>query len=71
MDIENLVKMANDIGNFFGSEPDRELAVQGIYDHIQKFWDPRMRNSIISYIEQGGSGLNEVVFSAISKFISK
>lgn len=71
MDIENLVKMANDIGNFFSSEPDRELAVQGIYDHIQKFWDPRMRNSIISYIEQGGSGLSEVAFSAISKFISK
>lgn len=65
MDIENLVKMANDIGSFFGSEPDRELAVQGIYEHIQKFWDPRMRQAIVIHLERGGEGLNELTRAAV------
>lgn len=67
MDIENLVKMANDIGNFFSSEPDHHMAVQGVSDHLRKFWDPRMRRAIIEHLHQGGAGLNELARVAISK----
>ncbi len=35
---KQLVKMANDIGNFFRSEPDREEAIAGIAKHISSFW---------------------------------
>lgn len=67
MDIENLVKMANDIGNFFSSEPDHDMAMQGVSDHLRKFWDPRMRRAIIEHLYQGGAGLNELARVAISK----
>ena len=43
MDIPHLVKMANQIGEFFSAYPDAELARQEIAGHLQRFWDPRMR----------------------------
>ncbi|MEG0045990.1 MAG: formate dehydrogenase subunit delta [Comamonas sp.] len=43
MDVNNLIRMANRIGEFFVSIPDRDEALEGIALHIQKFWDPRMR----------------------------
>ncbi|MEG2975353.1 MAG: formate dehydrogenase subunit delta [Comamonas sp.] len=43
MDVSNLIHMANRIGEFFEAMPEREEALHGIAEHIQKFWDPRMR----------------------------
>ncbi|AIR90337.1 formate dehydrogenase subunit delta [Pseudomonas cremoricolorata] len=39
---DNLVKMANHIAHYFDSEPDRELAVQGLNQHLRSFWTPAM-----------------------------
>jgi formate dehydrogenase subunit delta len=52
---EHLVQMANDIGNFFRSEPRREDAVAGIANHIAKFWTPRMREKLAAHLKQHGS----------------
>ncbi|SMF96251.1 formate dehydrogenase subunit delta [Methylomagnum ishizawai] len=67
MEIENLVKMANDIGNFFSSEPDHETAVAGVYEHLRKFWDPRMRRAVIQHLGRGGEGLDPLAREAIAK----
>jgi formate dehydrogenase subunit delta len=48
---EHLVKMANDIGNFFRSEPNHKEAVAGIANHIDKFWTPRMRQKLQTYLK--------------------
>ena len=47
MDIHNLVSMANRIGQFFESFNDREEALEGIRQHIHKFWEPRMRRELL------------------------
>lgn len=39
---DNLVKMANHIAHYFDSEPDRQLAVQGLRQHLTSFWTPAM-----------------------------
>lgn len=66
MDIQRLVKMANDIASFFEAEPDKSKAAEGVADHLKKFWDPRMRREILSYAdEQGGEGLKEIVLKAL------
>ena len=65
MHIENLVKMANDIASFFQSEPDRNVAVYSIADHLKKFWDPRMRKQIIEHYRAGGVGLSELSRDAV------
>jgi formate dehydrogenase subunit delta len=61
---ERLVYMANQIGKFFQYQRADEV-VPGIANHIKKFWDPRMRNAIFAYLDQGGDGLDPNVKEAI------
>lgn len=71
MKIETLVKMANDISDFFNSEADKEDAVKGMLNHILRSWDPRMRNEIVAYLHQDGSALSELSKKAISQLDQK
>jgi len=41
-----LIRMLNRIGDFFEAIPDREQAMQGIADHVKKFWELRMRQQL-------------------------
>lgn len=61
-----MVHMANQIALFFAAYP-REEAVAGIADHLQKFWEVRMRRQLADYIEAGGGGLHELVTEAVSR----
>ncbi|MFL9861655.1 formate dehydrogenase subunit delta [Paraburkholderia madseniana] len=51
MDNQNLIDMANRIGDFFDSMPDREEALAGIADHIRRFWEPRMRRALLAVLD--------------------
>jgi formate dehydrogenase subunit delta len=66
MSLEKLVYMANQISKFFDSQG-REQAVAGTADHIEKFWDPRMRAAIRAHLEAGGAGLDPVARGAIEQ----
>ncbi|WP_029001698.1 formate dehydrogenase subunit delta [Azohydromonas australica] len=55
MDVHNLVHMANRIGDFFQAMPDREEAVEGIAEHLRKFWEPRMRRLMLEHVDQAGT----------------
>lgn len=66
MDIDNLVHMANRIGEFFQSMPDREEASREISQHLRKFWEPRMRIELLAHLEQtDGEGLLPIVKDAV------
>ena len=66
--INTLVKMANDISNFFNADPDKEVAAEGMRNHIVKSWDLRMRKAIIAHIIQhDGEGLSPLAKTAISR----
>jgi len=66
MDIHYLVKMADDIGNFFESDPDRVEGARQVATHLRKFWDPRMRRELFSYVDrENGAGLNGIVLEAL------
>jgi len=67
MKIERLIKMANDIGNFFNSESDKEIAAEGVKNHLLRSWDPRMRKAIIAYCQEDGSELSDLVKAAVAK----
>lgn len=69
MKIERLIKMANDISDFFNAESDKEVAVEGVKNHLQRSWEPRMREAIIAYARQDGSGLNDLARKAVGKLI--
>ena len=63
---EHLVQMANDIGNFFRAEPDRKVALDGVANHINKFWTRRMRQKLIEYVGHGGAGLDDLPREALA-----
>ena len=67
MKTERLIKMANDIGDFFNAESNKEIAAEGIAKHILRSWDPRMRRDIIAYCQQDGSALSDLAKKAISR----
>ena len=66
MKIDRLIKMANDISDFFNAEPDKQLAAEGVKNHIQRSWDPRMRKAIIAYCQEDGSALSALAKSGIA-----
>ena len=61
--IAKIVRMANQIGTFFQSKPHEE-GVAGVAEHINKFWEPRMRRHLFEIIDAGGEGLDELVLAA-------
>jgi formate dehydrogenase subunit delta len=64
MSPDKLVYMANQIGKFFAHQGE-DKAVAAIADHLKKFWNPRMRSAILSYVAAGGTGLNPRVLCAV------
>ena len=60
---EKIVRMANQIGIFFSSKRHEE-GVAGIAEHINKFWEPRMRRQFFEVIDAGGAELQPIVIKA-------
>ena len=60
METRDMVRMANQISEFFKSYTEKE-AIDGIADHISKFWEPRMRRMFFAHIDAGGEGFSELV----------
>lgn len=64
--VENLVNMANQIGDFFETMKNRSQSVEEISSHLKRFWEPRMRRALLEHVEQhGGSGLKDIVLESI------
>jgi formate dehydrogenase subunit delta len=66
MSPEKLVYMANQIGKFFASQGAAK-APAAIAEHLQKFWDPRMRTAIVAHLNAGGAGLDPFVREAVER----
>ena len=65
---DHLVRMANDIGNFFRAQPRREDAIAGIANHIASFWTKRMRDKLMARLEKEGEhGLDELPLEALRR----
>lgn len=71
--LDNLVRMANRIGDFFRYQPDHAAGIEGITSHIEKFWEPRMRRQILDFlaaspegVTAGGIVMHDIVREALS-----
>ena len=63
--IEHLVAMANDIGTFFDGEVGPAESPASIAQHLQRYWDPRMRAQIIAHAATAGAGLSPSARAAV------
>lgn len=60
MNIDKLIRMANQIAAFFRAYPETE-AIAGIRDHIMSFWTPRMRETLLARMEEDEAGLDSLL----------
>ncbi|MEO5793678.1 MAG: formate dehydrogenase subunit delta [Rhodoferax sp.] len=68
MNADNLIHMANQIGEFFESMPEREEALDDIATHIRKFWEPRMRRTLLAALDTDeAQGMRDIVRAALRK----
>jgi formate dehydrogenase subunit delta len=59
--------MANAIATFFEAEPQHDDVIAGVAGHLERFWDPRMRRDLLSWIDHhGGDGLHSSVLEAVA-----
>ena len=59
-----LVRMANQIGDFYAVMPERE-ATEGAASHLRMYWTPKMIREIIAFTDQGHPGLNPIAARAV------
>jgi len=62
--IGKLVRMANQIGDFYAAMPEKEAA-EGAASHLRLYWTPKMIVEIIVASESGNAGLNPTAMHAI------
>ena len=59
MEADKLIKMANQIGDFYEAFPDQAEARKEIAGHLNKFWNLNMRKSLAAHIsEHQGAGFS-------------
>lgn len=63
MSPEKMVLMANQIATFFKTQPGGNQ-VEKVANHLTDFWDPRMRQQLRDYVDQGGEGLDDIAIGA-------
>jgi formate dehydrogenase subunit delta len=63
MQTRDMVRMANQIAEFFKSYSEKE-ALEGIADHFNKFWETRMRKDFFAHLDKGGEGFDALIIKS-------
>ena len=66
MNATQLIKMANQIGAFFASQPDPVQARAEYAQHLRRQWDPQMRTALYAHLDaSAGEGLSEFALQVL------
>ena len=68
MNIDLLIKMTNEIGEFFAGVQanDPQAAARDVANHLKRYWEPRMRAQMLKYYEERqGAGLSDLARNAV------
>lgn len=63
MSPDKMITMANQIAAFFKTQPGEDGPAR-VADHLNDFWEPRMRRQLAHHVEAGGQGLDPLVIAA-------
>ncbi len=68
MQPDKLIRMANSIAMFCRSNPDGARHTADVADHINNYWEPRMRTQLFAAYESGDTGsFHPLVLEAMTK----
>lgn len=65
-DVQKLARMANQIADFFASQPGTTQAAD-VAAHLKAFWEPRMLQALYAHVDAGGAGLSPLVLEAVGR----
>ncbi len=65
MQPDKLIMMANQIATYFKTQPGTGQA-EKVADHINDFWEPRMRRQLAEYVDRDGRGLTPLARDAMT-----
>lgn len=66
MSKDDLLRMANQIAHFFAPYPEAD-AVEGVRDHLAKFWDPAMRRELLAFDADTSAKLHPLALKAVAQ----
>ncbi|MGH8261525.1 MAG: formate dehydrogenase subunit delta [Steroidobacteraceae bacterium] len=66
MNVDHLVKMANEIGSFFAGASPAQQAPRDVATHLKRYWEPRMRQAMLAHFAQGGAGLTDLARTGVA-----
>ena len=67
VDTGKLVKMAEQITANMAYTDDEALVAAKVADHLNRFWDPRMKHAIRAHAREHGDELSSALRSAIEE----
>jgi formate dehydrogenase subunit delta len=67
MDVEKLVRMANQIAANCDYGPDKDKIVAAVADHLTRFWTPSMRSLIVEGHRKNLIDLSPIAARAVEK----
>lgn len=67
MEPTKLVHMANQIAANLDYGSDQAKAVDGVADHLRRFWSPLMLDEIVKFIATGDAELSPVAKQALAQ----
>jgi formate dehydrogenase subunit delta len=59
-DLPAVIRLGHDLVRNFEALP-REKAAEEIATHIRKFWEPRMREELVGYVDAGDARVGELL----------
>jgi formate dehydrogenase subunit delta len=65
--IDKLIRMGEQITANMSFVDDKDVVSDKVADHLGRFWDPRMKASIIEYAGDHGEAFSEPLLMAIDK----
>jgi formate dehydrogenase subunit delta len=65
----DLVRMSTQIAQFFEPYPRRE-AIDGVQDHLLKFWTPAMREALVAVHRANTPELHPLVVEAVDRLLA-
>ena len=63
--LQQSIKMANQIAANLGAGKAADVAARGVADHIRRFWTPDMRQQLFAYADETEDSLDPIVLTAL------
>jgi formate dehydrogenase subunit delta len=64
---DKLVRMAEQVAANLHYDDDQEGLIARVTDHLNRFWDPRMKAAIRAHVDQGDAEISDTLRAAVAR----